>query len=193
MRKKLTRRRFLETGLAGSIAISSGTVTSLAAVPATARAQHATATLDRREREWLRAAMDEIIPAGDGMPAASEVGGVDYLERVGRENPEIKRDLVRSLSALGELSRENFKKSFLSLSRAERGKVLAQLEKKAMPDSFNTLRDYVYEAYYNQPRVWKWIGYDFYATNDSGPRMKPFDEAVLAQVRKKAKIYREAK
>ncbi len=142
-------------------------------------------------RELLRAVMDEIIPAGDNMPAASEVGGVEYLDRLARENRDIYKALASSLSELEELSRKGFKKSFVSLSRSARVKVLTQLEKEGAPDSFNALRDFVYEAYYTQPKVWESLGYEFYPTNEAGPDMKPFDAAVLAQVRKKSKLYRE--
>jgi hypothetical protein len=65
------------------------------------------------------------------------------------------------------------------------------LEKRTAPKCFSTLRDSVYEAYYIQPQVWKLIDYEFYPTDQPGPRMKPFDEAVLAQVRKLPKLYRE--
>ena len=53
------------------------------------------------------------------------------------------------------------------------------------------LRDLVYEAYYTQPRVWKLIGYEFNPTNEAGPHLKPFDESVLAQVKKMPRRYRE--
>ena len=59
------------------------------------------------------------------------------------------------------------------------------------PDTFAVLRDYVYEAYYTRPAVWKLIGYEFYPTNQAGPRVKPFDESALTQVRKKPRYYRE--
>jgi hypothetical protein len=141
--------------------------------------------------ETLRAAMDEIIPAAEDMPAASEVGGVEYLDRVARKEPEVKKALQRSLAALEELSSNHSGRSFASLSRGDRAKVLRKLEKQAPAELFTTLRDFTYEAYYTPPRVWKLIGYEFYPTDESGPRMKPFDESVLAKVRKKPKLYRE--
>lgn len=67
--RKRTRREFLATG-----------ATTAAIVTSIQPARGAVFTTD--ERAALAAAMDEIIPAADGMPAASQVGGVDYLERV---------------------------------------------------------------------------------------------------------------
>jgi hypothetical protein len=56
---------------------------------------------------------------------------------------------------------------------------------------FKVLRDFTYEAYYLQPKVWKLIGYEFHPTNERGPSMKPFDESALGEVRKRPRYYRE--
>ena len=182
-KKTWTRRRFLGTGLAGSVVMGSG---SLPVLGATATAPG----FAPHQLQVLRAAMDEIIPAADGMPAASAVGGLEYLDRLARR-AEFKKQFEGILAALGEASRRRFGKSFLALPGAERVAALAELEKKAAPESFRTLRDYVYEAYYTQPQVWKLLGYESHLTNQGGPRMKPFDEAILAKVRKMRKLYRE--
>ena len=63
---------------------------------------------------------------------------------------------------------------------------------KENPAQFAVLRDFVYEAYYTQPQVWKLIDYQFHATDHEGPRMKPFDEAVIAKVRTKPVYFRKA-
>ena len=196
MKKKLTRRKFLETGFKGSIALGGAALVGITAAPMGPVAnglqeKPSKSAFNPHEKELLRAAMDEIVPAGDGMPAASGVGGVEYLERVAAENPEIRKQLAGSLAKLEKLSQMSFKKCFLSITNAARVKVLAQLEQDAAPEAFSNLRDYVYEAYYTQPKIWELVGYEFYPTNDAGPVMKPFDEAVLAQVRKKSKLYRE--
>jgi len=133
--------------------------------------------------------MDQIIPAGDGMPAASAVGGVDYLDRLGSQDSDIRADLERSLTAL-QLCSKQLGKDFTAISQEDQLEALKRLEKQ-QPDTFASLRDYVYESYYTQPQVWKLIGYEFYPTNAAGPRMKPFDESVLAKVKKMPRLYRE--
>jgi hypothetical protein len=127
------------------------------------------------------------------MPAASEMGGVDYLEGLARQLPDFRRDLAKALTMLEEISQKLVGKSFSSLSSPERVEVLEQLERRAAPKIFASLRDSVYEAYYTNPRVWKLIGYEFYATNQPGPPMKPFDETMLAEVRRRPRLYREAR
>ena len=193
MKDKWTRRKFLKASLRSSIVVSVGTAASKASIsPVTAKEESSTATgLSSQLLQVLRTVMDEIIPAGDGMPSASEAGGMAYLDRLARENTSIKKELEKSLNALTDVARNNFTKDFPSLSHEQRVEALKKLEKQQPSEIFASLRDYVYEAYYTQPQVWKLIGYEFHATNQHGPRMKPFDESVLAQVRKMPKLYRE--
>ncbi len=194
MKKNWTRRKFLETSLKGSImaggAITAGVVARGEIRAGEAPEEHSD-VFDPRELKLLRAAMDEIIPAGDEMPAASEVGGVEYLTRLARENPKIKQELQKSLRTLAALTRKQFGKDFTSLAHPERVEALKKFEAQRPRQNFIKLRDHVYEAYYTQPRVWKRLGYPFYPTNGPGPHMKPFDPSALDEVRKMGKLYRE--
>jgi hypothetical protein len=179
MKRKWTRRRFVGTAWTapGLVQIA------LDAAPAT--------VLRQNERENLRAAMDEIIPAGEGMPAASAAGGLEYLDRLAASNPDVKDRLRKIVSAIDAVSRKRFRKNFASLPSSDRAAALQDLEERPPPELFADLRDLVYESYYTQPQVWKRIGYEPHLTGDAGPHMKPFDEAALAEVRRKAKFYRE--
>jgi hypothetical protein len=191
--KRWSRRKFMKVGIVASIALKGGTAGELSAALDERKAQNtgsATVGLESRERDLLRVAMDEIIPAGDGMPAASEVGGVDYLEQLVKNDNKTERELRKSLSELERLCSQQYKETFPSLSHESRIKALNSLE-KSNPTAFKALRDYVYEAYYVQPRVQILVGYDGHPTNQAGPHLKPFDEAILAEVRKKPKFYRE--
>jgi Gluconate 2-dehydrogenase subunit 3 len=194
MKKSWTRRKFLESTLKSSI-VAGGALGAGVIVPAEGResrpAEEDTGVLDAEQRKLLRAAMDEIVPAGDGMPAASEVGGVEYLARIARENPQIKRELQKSLAALAELSQKQFGKEFSSLAQPERVEALKKFEAQRPKQNFVKLRDHVYEAYYTQPKIWKQLGYSFYPTDGLGPKMKPFDPSSLDRVRKMGKLYRE--
>lgn len=191
--KRWSRREFVKAGIVASIATNGGT----AATPCSARDERRTqklrttpAALESPERDLLSVAMDEIIPAGDGMPAASEVGGVEYLEELARRDKQTAKELRESLSALERFSKERLKGSFLSLSHEQRVESLSSLEKQDA-GAFKTLREYVYEAYYLRPRVQTLIGYAGHPTNQSGPHLRPFDEAILAEVRRKPKYYRD--
>jgi hypothetical protein len=187
-----SRRKFLETGVVGAITVTGVRATSLfsAQEGGSQPPKIAKNSFGKRHRDLLRVSIDEIIPAADGMPAASEVGGVDYLGHLAGENQQVARELSESLDALDQVSVSHFKTSFLSLSRELRVESLITFERRD-PNSFRDLRKYVYEAYYLQPRVRNLIGYEPHPTNAPGPTIVAFDESVLAEVRKKPRHYRE--
>jgi hypothetical protein len=176
--RRWTRRKFLEA--------SSGTAALITFVqPA------ASAVFTAPERETLAAAMDEIIPAADDMPGAGTMGCLDYLERVVAELPGLTEQFRTGLAALDAESRRQSQQPFANLPRTGRVEILGAMERDVAPDFFRTLRDFVYEAYYTRPEIWQRIGYESHLTDHAGPIMKPFDEAVLAQVRTRGKLYRE--
>jgi hypothetical protein len=191
MKKKWTRRKFLQTSLGSSLAVGAGAALGGATTMRAEEQKPKTAgELSVAQRATLRAAMDEIIPAVDDMPAASAVGGVEYVARVAREDAAIRRSITESLAGLEALSKKLKAKPFSTLTSAQRIETLKAYERQT-PEAFVTLRDFTYEAYYTEPRVWKLIGYELHPTNEAGPRVKPFDESVLAQVKKMPKRYRE--
>jgi hypothetical protein len=192
MRKKWTRRKFLQTSLGSSLAVGAGAALSGGVVAHATEQKSKTPAqgLSSTQRATLRAAMDEIIPAVDDMPSASAVGGVEYVSRVAHQDAAIRKSIVASLAGLEGLAKKVKGKPFSLLTRAERVDTLRAYEKLS-PKGFVTLRDFTYEAYYTEPRVWKLIGYELHPTNEAGPRIKPFDESVLAQVKKMPRRYRE--
>jgi hypothetical protein len=82
--------------------------------------QPVSAALGRRRRECLRAAMGEIIPASDGMPVASATGGLEYLERASRQEPEFGADIEQAVDAIEHLSVSQFDGAFARLSSPQR-------------------------------------------------------------------------
>jgi hypothetical protein len=46
------------------------------------------------ELDTLAAIVDEIIPAGGGMPAASVAGGPQYLQYLGWQSPAIQQEIA---------------------------------------------------------------------------------------------------
>jgi hypothetical protein len=147
--------------------------------------------LSAADEAVLTTAADEIIPARDGMPSISEVGGLDYLATLMHEAPRgIGKEIHEALTALNELSKQRAGASFDHLESDDRVTVLKTLESSS-PHRFTMLRDSVYEAYYTNPTVWHLIGYELFPTDDGGPQMKPFDETILSTVRNKPEYYRE--
>lgn len=136
----------------------------------------------------LRAAMDAIVPAADGMPAAGEAGVLAYLELVATRDADVRRQLRRAASALEKRAHPS---PFASLPGERRARVLAELEAKE-PTVFEALRDFVYEGYYTRPEVWKRLGFEFYGPDRPGPGVPPFDETSVERVRARPPLYRKA-
>ena len=135
--------------------------------------------------------MDLVIPASDGMPSASEAGGLNYLESLMQRDKDAGTDIHKSLAVLEAFSERSFKRPFSRIERNDQIAVLKDIESTA-PDVFDALRAYIYESYYTQPAIWKRIGYELYPTDHMGPHLKPFDDSLLGNVRKMPKLYREA-
>ncbi|MGZ6972099.1 MAG: gluconate 2-dehydrogenase subunit 3 family protein [Thermoanaerobaculia bacterium] len=180
-----TRRRFLVAAAAGTAAVS-GAVRA-AATSTTARSDVSSAWPDS-VGAVLRAAMDVIVPAADGMPAAGEAGVSEYLELVAIRDMDVNRQLRRAASALEKRARPS---PFASLPGERRVRVVAELEAKE-PAVFESLRDFVYEGYYTRPEVWKRLGFVFYRPDRPGPGIPPFDETSVARVRARSALYRKA-
>lgn len=136
--------------------------------------------------ETLRAAMDEIVPAGGGMPSASEAGVARYLEELSKRDASVKRDLARAAAALEKSARGG---RYAALDAEGRIRALAALEERE-PTTFAALRDLVYQGYYTNPQVWKLLGFEFYGPDRPGPGNAEFDAAALARVRARAPFYR---
>ena len=145
--------------------------------------------LDASPPALLLAFADEIIPAGDGMPSASEMGVPAYLERVAATDPAIALSLRDAVTSIDHRARAAHAEAFVALPAPARVALLQAMEKDEA-DRFRAARDLVYEAYYTNPLVWKRLGYDFIGAESVGPPLEPFEEALLERVRALPRLYR---
>jgi len=134
--------------------------------------------------------IDEIIPAADGMPAASEVDIDQYVATLFTQDQGLIEAFENSLAFLHEKAMEQYEQSFSNLDSGRRIELLEQLE---VTDSvsFRKVRGAVYEGYYTRPQIWHLVGYQPHPTNSAGPVMEPFDESSLERVRRSPKLYRD--
>ncbi len=144
--------------------------------------------LGKTASKRLQLAMDEIIPASEKMPAASEVGGIDYIIKVLKEYPELIDGFDQVLASLNEISETVEDDDFENLNRPSRIAVLQKFEKQK-PEMFSVLQNFVYESYYINEKVWKLIGYEPYPTMSTGPEMEPFDKSMLERVKQMSSLY----
>jgi hypothetical protein len=174
---KSTRRGFLGASAASTVLITAIEPAAMAVADET--------------QSTLKTVMDLIIPESDGMPSASQAGGLRYLADLMGRDKNVAEDMHKGLATADAYSERQFQKPFAALAEAEQIAVLKEMEAQTGA-VFDLLRAYVYESYYTQPAIWNRIGYELYPTDHVGPHLKPFDEACVANVRKMPKLYKDA-
>lgn len=187
--KSLTRREFLEVAARQSVGASLAASFLLASCRSSEDGPSALG-LDRQSTDDLIDLIDEIIPTSEGMPAASEAGTLSYFELLAASDHGLIETVKDSLSTVDALASDRFSQSFAALSRDRRRQMVAAFAETS-PNLFGTLRTYVYEGYYLQPRVWELLRYEPYPTNSAGPSMEPFDPTMLDRVRSMRQLLRE--
>jgi hypothetical protein len=174
---KATRRVFLGASAATPVLI--GTI------------QPVVQALAQDVQSTLRTVMDLMIPESDGMPSASQAGGLTYIESLMQRDKDVAADITKGLAVTEAFSERLFQRPYNQLERNDQIAVLKNMENTA-PGVFDALRAYVYESYYTQPAIWKLIGYELYPTDHMGPHLKPFDDSLLAKVRNMPPFHRQA-
>ena len=163
----------------------------LAALPSVARGYLSQKAASRTitgysaaEVEVLAAVIDEIVPAGEGMPSATAAGGLQYLQYLGWQYPNVQQE-ISSLLATLDAAAAQFGTDFSKLQPDQRLHVVRQLEKNH-PTTFASFVRYVYEAYYTRPQVRGLISCpaSTVSEDDLGILLEP--------VRRMKRMYREA-
>jgi hypothetical protein len=147
--------------------------------------------LSDAQRAALAAVLDAIIPRGaDGrMPGAGELGlAREIEEKLGA----MVAFTARGLDALDGLARERGAAGFAAVAPADRADVL-NAHAAADPGFLPGLVFQVYSAYYQHPRVLEGLGLEPRPPHPKGYALEQPDlDALLAPVRARAKLYRDA-
>ncbi len=119
------------------------------------------------ERKKLGTLVDIILPKDSESPAASEVGVVDFMEFMMKDQPGNQTRMRGGLMWLDFEADEKFGKAFNEL---DNGQVLQIVEEVAWPEKakpsyqgavswFNMLRDLTCSGYFSTEAGWKYLGY----------------------------------
>jgi hypothetical protein len=131
--------------------------------------------LNADERALFGALADVLIPAGEGMPSASEAGVAGkWLDEVLEARPDLAEGL-----------RDVLKKAAGREPRA----VVEELRKGGAP-AFGALAEIVPGAYFMNPSVREAIGYVGQDTRPIDPRPDYLDDGLLGSVISRGPIYR---
>jgi hypothetical protein len=130
-------------------------------------------------RAWLTPLADLLIPAADGMPAASEVGvAAGQLDRVLAVRPDLRRHLGRAVALTQELAPVRVLATLVELD----------------PVAHAALLEVVAGGYYAHPEVRRLLGY----TGQRPVPVRPEDypayvaEGLLERVLERGRVYRPA-
>ncbi|WP_192346478.1 gluconate 2-dehydrogenase subunit 3 family protein [Algoriphagus sp. Y33] len=119
------------------------------------------------ERKKLSTLVDIIMPKDDESPAATEIGVVDFMEFMMKDQPGNQTPMRGGLMWLDFEADEKFGKTFNELSETE---VMQIVDEVAWPDTakpeydggvrwFNSLRNLTCSGYFSTEAGWKYIGY----------------------------------
>jgi hypothetical protein len=178
---KWSRRRFSKAVISAQILLASSTL-MLPLACAKTKKDKSNSALDNSQQETLKLAMDEIIPANEKMPSASEIGSVAYVLNIMKELPDLC-PLFQSITDKIEVySLQNSNAIFSNLNKKERVNILMNFE-RIEPELFKVLKDFTYESYYTNEKVFELIKYEPHPTGTLGPKMEPFNEKLLNRVK----------
>jgi len=181
-----SRRKFSKAVISAQLLLASGVLS----LTVSCETKNKLNRLSNSQHAILRIAMDDIIPKSDKMPAASDVGGLDYISEILIELPDIKALFESLLQKIEDYSLQRFDSHFVKLNTDERLQLLQEFE-KTENELFSVLKTFVYESYYLNPLIWERIGYESYPTGSSGPTMEPFENDLLARVQTLSPSYKK--
>ena len=182
-----SRRKFTKAVISAQVLLASGTLT-LPLACAEAKKTEGVFPLDNSQQETLKFAMDEIIPANNKMPSASEIGGVSYVFKILEELPDLSPLFISLTDKIEDQSLQLSGSAFSKLNSERRIAVLTTIE-QTEPGLFKVLKDFTYESYYTNDAVHGLIGYEPHPTGTTGPEMEPFDEKLLGRVKNTPTMY----
>jgi Gluconate 2-dehydrogenase subunit 3 len=138
----------------------------------------------------LDAVLNLIVPASaDGrMPGAAEVGVPAYfLAEAADALPELREEL----DELERRANARFARGYAALKQHERQSLLGELRAQA-PAFMNRLAMETLACYYQHERVLAGLGMEARPPYPKGYQVAPGDLSLLAPVRARGKIYRDA-
>ena len=135
-------------------------------------------SFDDAERVLLATLADELIPAGSGMPSASQADVAGrWLDAVLAARP----DLVDGLQSILTTARQQ--------EAASPKDIVSDLRTES-PDAFGALAETVSGAYFMNPDVQQAVGYSGQAARAIDPRPDYMENGLLESVIRRGPIYR---
>ncbi len=147
------------------------------------------AVLDEEQRRLLTAVLNRIVPAGNGLPGAGDLGVGATVESTLGQAPAQRRLLLDGLTEIQLASGRGAGRDFTELEAEQQDDVLRDVE-SAHPAFFSALVDHTYRGYYTLPAVHAAIGYESRPPQPLGHELPPFDPSLLDKQRQRPPFWR---
>jgi hypothetical protein len=136
----------------------------------------------------IRAALNRLVPAGDGFPGAGALDLLDHLDRSASVSGN-RRMFVEGMRQIGLESERRHGKAFEDLSAAEQDAVLGHVESEHRA-FFGALVSHVYQGYYSHPAVIRLLGLEARPPQPLGHTIAPFDPGTTRSMSQRSPLYR---
>jgi hypothetical protein len=153
----------------------------------------ATNRFSAEQHAALAGVLDLLIPPSrDGrLPGAGEVGVGARIDAVARGDAGFEGLVAAGLAALEAHARASLGAPFAELARDARLSALQSIAAEHVA-FVPALLFHTYAGYYQEGRVLEALGLEARPPFPKGYTMEPFDESLLARVKSRGKLYRDA-
>jgi len=141
------------------------------------------------ERRLLARVLNRLVPADDAFPAAGDLGVGAFVEAAIGRAPGARRLFLEGLGAIATACQARHAKAFEDAAERDQDDVLREVQ-ASRPEFFDALLVHAYSGYYSRPEVIRLLGIEVWPPQPRGHHLDPFDPALLATVKHRARIYR---
>jgi hypothetical protein len=139
----------------------------------------------------LNCLLDEVVPpsAERRLPGAGGLGLASPLAASLERAPDALQLVLRGIAALDERARSRGATGFAAIPGRQRLPLIEEVEGD-VPGLMATLAFCVYPLYYKAPQVLEGLGLEGRPPFPEGYELEPFDEELVAPVRRLPRLFR---
>jgi Gluconate 2-dehydrogenase subunit 3 len=143
------------------------------------------------QRALLTIILNRLIPASGDFPGAGDLGIASYLDSLVGQSTEWRRLFAQGMVQVEIFSQEQCAEAFINLADDQKDAVLHNVEARN-PEFFSALVAHTYSGYYSHAVVLRLLGPDVRPPQPQGYELEPFDLSLLANVKRRGPMYRQA-
>ena len=137
--------------------------------------------------QTVTTALNRIIPAEGGMPAAGDLGVAGFIESVAQVDPSKTRLFTQGVAFIELTCGRLIGKGFAQATGEEQDQTLQSVE-SSDPAFFDELVRQTYNGYYTNPKIFEALGHSI-AQPDINGQPELLDESLLEKQRQRAPFW----